>query len=536
MNKRKLDPSRQAHTMTIGSDPGLSRQKERTHVWLSFAVCTCLFGVLCARSLLLQHLSVHRTAFQDDAYYYFLIARHLVSSGKSTFDGITLTNGYHPLWLGILTLQYRLFGPSMLLTRCIEFSLGFAALWSLLRVAKLPSMLLNLLYTTGLFAVISMFAFNGMETTALACCYGLFTFASTRHSSSVIADGILDGCLAAATIAARIDAGVFIVPQLLFASTSRLRRGIALGVIALSGGAYMLVNSHLFSSALPISGDVKALGGLQINRALLHQLLHSTEAPIFVFRALLLLTLVSPFLLRFVHRPLLRAILLAFSIGMTLFFVRLEFFSSWAVWPWYNFPILLVYVACAPAVLLFCDRHLFHLVSPRQRNLAFVAVVLVAVAVFMREVAQERANRRFGPERINQLAIHESADLLNASVVAMGDHAGNFAFQYPGHVVQLEGLVGDRQYLNLLKRKADVRPFLCENGAHFLVSYEPDLGAYTTHLVDTIHPNLSQYQAPQIPVAAQDQVARFGDLSHFKSSRSYLYMWRLHCPPASTPN
>ena len=520
--------------MMTRSDRTLGEQDKTALSWLNLAVCTCLFAVLCARSLLLQHLSVHRTAFQDDAYYYFLIARHLVATGQSTFDGITLTNGYHPLWLGIVALQYRLFGPSMLLTRCIEFSLGFGALWSLLLVANLPGLLLNLLYTTGLFAVISMFAFNGMETTALACCYGLFTLASTRRFSGAVSAGIVDGCLAALTIAARIDALVFVIPQLLLASTSWPRRVVSLCVIALLGLLHMAVNQHVFSSALPISGDVKALGGLQINQALLHQILHSKEPPVFVFRALLLLTIIAPLLLRTLNSQVLRAVLLAFSIGMVLFFVRLEFFSSWAVWPWYNFPILLLYVAGAPALLLACDRHIFHLLSPKLRSVALAGAVLLAVVIFMRQAKQERANRRFGPERINQLAIHESGGLLKASTVAMGDHAGNF--QYPGHVLQLEGLVGDREYLDLLKRKADIRPFLCEHGAQFLISYEPDLGTYTSHQVDTIHPNLSQYKAPKIPVSAVDQVARFGDLSHFQSSRSYLYMWRLHCPAASAPD
>ncbi len=522
--------------MTTRSDSLLSRTDKTEFSWLNVAACTCLFALLCARSLFLQHLSVHRTAFQDDAYYYFLVARHLVSSGQSTFDGITLTNGYHPLWLGIVALQYRLLGPSMLITRCIEFSLGFGALWSLLLVANLPGLLLNLLYTTGLFAVISMFAFNGMETTALACCYGLFTLASTRRFSNDRIAGLVDGCVAAATIAARIDAVVFILPQLFFASTSWRRRAVSLGVLVVLGLGYMLVNLYFFSSALPISGEVKALGGLQINHALLHQILHSREDPIFVFRALLLLIPVAPLLLPLVPSRVPRAILLAFSIGMTLFFVRLEFLSSWVVWPWYNFPILLFYVACAPALLLACDRHLFPRFSLNLRYVALAAAVLLAMVVFVRQVAQQRANRRFGPERINQLAIHESRDLLNASIIAMGDHAGNFAFQYPGHVLQLEGLVGDQEYLALLREKADVHSFLCEHGAQFLVSYEPDLGNYTSHLVDTIHPNLSQYKAPQISVDAADQVARFGDLSHFKSSRSYLYMWRLHCPPPSTPN
>ena len=35
----------------------------------------------------------------DDAFYYFKVAQNIVEGKGSTFDGINLTNGYHPLWL-----------------------------------------------------------------------------------------------------------------------------------------------------------------------------------------------------------------------------------------------------------------------------------------------------------------------------------------------------------------------------------------------------------------------------------------------------
>ncbi|HEX7444160.1 MAG TPA: hypothetical protein VF320_09745, partial [Acidimicrobiales bacterium] len=35
----------------------------------------------------------------DDAFYYFGIARNVAHGHGSTFDGINLTNGYHPLWM-----------------------------------------------------------------------------------------------------------------------------------------------------------------------------------------------------------------------------------------------------------------------------------------------------------------------------------------------------------------------------------------------------------------------------------------------------
>jgi hypothetical protein len=36
---------------------------------------------------------------RDDAYYYFKVAQNITQGLGSTFDGINITNGYHPLWL-----------------------------------------------------------------------------------------------------------------------------------------------------------------------------------------------------------------------------------------------------------------------------------------------------------------------------------------------------------------------------------------------------------------------------------------------------
>lgn len=38
----------------------------------------------------------------DDAFYYFQVARNIIDGRGSSLDGINLSNGYHPLWLGVL--------------------------------------------------------------------------------------------------------------------------------------------------------------------------------------------------------------------------------------------------------------------------------------------------------------------------------------------------------------------------------------------------------------------------------------------------
>ena len=39
---------------------------------------------------------------QDDAFYYFAIARNVVAGNGLTFDGEDPTNAFHPLWLAML--------------------------------------------------------------------------------------------------------------------------------------------------------------------------------------------------------------------------------------------------------------------------------------------------------------------------------------------------------------------------------------------------------------------------------------------------
>ena len=43
----------------------------------------------------------NRWFIRDDAYYYFKVAQNISEGHGSTFDGIHLTNGYHPLWMVI---------------------------------------------------------------------------------------------------------------------------------------------------------------------------------------------------------------------------------------------------------------------------------------------------------------------------------------------------------------------------------------------------------------------------------------------------
>ena len=97
----------------------------------------------------------------DDAFYYYQIAYHMAEGRFSTFDGgVTRTNGYHPLWLFLITPFYWAFDKTEALfaVKALEIVLiagGVALVAVAARVARLPWFLL--------FAVLpSLYAQTGM--------------------------------------------------------------------------------------------------------------------------------------------------------------------------------------------------------------------------------------------------------------------------------------------------------------------------------------------------------------------------------------
>ncbi|MDP3645612.1 MAG: hypothetical protein Q8R25_00800 [bacterium] len=75
----------------------------------------------------------------DDSFYYFQIARNIVHGLGSTFDGINMTNGYHPLWMLILVPIFSYFSTAvvvdvapihaaLVLSAALNAALGFVLL------------------------------------------------------------------------------------------------------------------------------------------------------------------------------------------------------------------------------------------------------------------------------------------------------------------------------------------------------------------------------------------------------------------------
>ena len=89
-----------------------------------------------------------RDVNSDDAFYYFQIANNLAEGKFSTFDGgISRTNGYHPVWMLLVTPVYWVFDKEAALFAIKAFEImliagGVAAIAMAARLARLPWVLL----------------------------------------------------------------------------------------------------------------------------------------------------------------------------------------------------------------------------------------------------------------------------------------------------------------------------------------------------------------------------------------------------------
>ena len=417
-------------------------------------VCLITFGLLCARKLAYQVSYSGAPGFADDAYYYFLVAKHIVAGLGSSFDGHYLTNGYHPLWLLLLVAQYKLAGTSLFITRGIEVCLGCVGLLAAFKVADLPNLPLKLVYTVGFFWIFAETAMNGMETTLFLPCYCvLLCVLSAKHSFSPVIHSLVAGLMAALAIGARIDSAVFVLPLLLFSVQPLLNKAVSMSVVGSLLGIYILINRSLFGLSMPVSGEVKSLGGLQVNRILFLFLLHVKEFTAFVFLAtavVFLAALVYAIRTRTAYtRETIEPQQLAFLIGFAVFSFRLMFLSSWVIWSWYNFPLMIAYLTYAP--LLLKSSRLRRIDNVRPLTLATVSLLIMLIGFLRWHSFSHSARPNRSVKAAERLELARALDGIGNTSVAMGDLAGQFAFDYIGAVDQIEGIMNDKQYLNALE-------------------------------------------------------------------------------------
>jgi len=156
----------------------------------------------------------------DDAFYYFVIARNVWLGNGVSVDGVTLTNGFHPLWALALLLPFAAHQCGDLplhlsLTLAALFDVG-AAWLAYLTVRHVTGSILGGILATAFYAfnpMVAMESLNGLETALGVFCFALTTFVYlTRingRKSVAVGDWALFGLFIGLMLLARTDSVLY---------------------------------------------------------------------------------------------------------------------------------------------------------------------------------------------------------------------------------------------------------------------------------------------------------------------------------------
>ncbi len=453
----------------------------------------------------------------DDAFYYFQIAHNLASGNFSTFDGgITRTNGYHPLWLLLITPFYWVFDKEAALFAIKAFEImliagGVALVAAAARLARLPWYLM--------FAPLPVFYRNkdliiGLEAAAALFMLALFFLAVMLYARNparwkwplaAVAFALPWVRLEYIAISLAATAALCLIewsrqeraPSASLGEWARSARSVKAVVPFLAAGAGVLVyfayNRLVFGGIVPVSAATKQMwsqwaweqeGGYSLAQNFQDIL----RIPVFDHELLVALEVCAYLLLIwwFARRSRSRKdwLLLAFLVGVfSLAAGHLAKFAqtvltihpSLGPWPWYFVPAYLMMALIVPVrcyVAIYFIRRFIGSKSQRAANILSLGIVLTGAAFlfikadftepFQRVEAQRVATRTSSSWTEWTEAVYGGTQLMNRvlpedSVVGSWEAGGiGYFSRFP--VVNLDGLVNSYDYLHARKLDRDDAP------------------------------------------------------------------------------
>jgi len=201
----------------------------------------------------------------DDSYYYFAIARNLVTRGMLSADGLTLTNGFHPLWLFVITPIYFFFHsyPWFSIHLVITFSAFFDTAAAFLIYKTLEKLgKPNVGFWAAAFYLFNpyvlQFTMSGLETALNSFLLALLVYLSLKATSDWLKTGwILFGTICGFVLLSRTD-NIFAISVLMSYLLWRTRRFVpvvkAAAIATLVVLPWLAYNLTVFGTIVQTSG------------------------------------------------------------------------------------------------------------------------------------------------------------------------------------------------------------------------------------------------------------------------------------------
>jgi hypothetical protein len=461
----------------IGQDNDFS--EDRIASALPFAFFAAVAAILAAP--LFSRLS-WMIFIQDDFLYYLTVAQNIAHGAGSTFNHIVPTNGYQPLWLIIfvglswLTTTPKLILAALAITDFLAALATFILARKLLRTSGVRPLAIFIFAALVTLYSVTLF-FYGMEVTltvpivlGVLCLLRNVAWLERGpfHTLSL-------GLLLSAMVLSRIDtlilgglvlAGILISRELRVLLRPRLVFGALFGLLPLV--AYFFFNHLVFHTWLPVSGMAKELKfthtpSLEPWRVFFHLLAAS-------FTAIILIAVAALPAVRNRLTAMERVLYPAALVFPFLYYFILSCVSDWTLWGWYMYPIRIS--ICVSFVILCLHPRFAALMQHR----AVMAVLLVSVFVWL---GLMRWTHQQTDIYAASLEIQQFSE-THPGIYAMGDRAGRVGYLISDSVIQTEGLMMDREYLEYVRRQTPLLDTLAHYNVRYYVAtaYQPYTGCF----------------------------------------------------------
>jgi hypothetical protein len=445
--------------------------------WLLFAQTSAAVGMA-----FFSHRSWMSFEY-DDFFYYLKVAENLAAGNGSTYNGIVATNGYHPLWLIILTAACFVLhsGRAIFAFVCCAIVLSTVVTYLISRRVMIFAGV-DSVYASALSLYVAVYAcreyFSGMESIVVVPLSLLLIGHLQRGDAlSNRLRAFLTGLLTSFVILARLDAAILVA--LLFLAVllnPGYRRQLSfqraasafLGLTPLA--VYFWINLHFFGALMPVSGAAKQLRDhSHPSIVVLHTIFHTNAKTEINFTFVLLSCIAA-----MVSLPRLRdprsGFLLPPMLFPIIYYSALSFLSDWYLSDWYFYTIRIA--LCTAFAFWFTRQRLLSLIGGAGARFALIGVAVFVVSTNWWPVPD--AN-------VLEAAIDLHAfEATHPGIYAMGDRAGKVGYLLENPLIQLEGLVMDRSFLEHMKRSEDLHSVLPDYNVRYYIgsSHKPFQGCF----------------------------------------------------------
>jgi len=418
--------------------------------------------------------------FSDDFFYYLQIAKNICLLGQSTFDTLTLTNGYHPLWMLILTAL-------TCITRDNEFLLIFTVLsikavlstLSFYLFYKIAFYFLNEKYQSYVVVIIPFFIFLrltfGMEVLLTVPLFAYFILLTLENHNNLMHDKWLFlklGFIASLLVLSRLDTAIFILLFFLYITSlfwhQKYKLFTSIVFFAIGGllvPIYLLSNILFFDTLLPLSGMAKQLKVFfSFTPSAITNILSFTFQKIETLA--FVLTLVAPLFFVFsqVRKDKRIHLLILIAIYPLVYYFVLAFVSDWPIWHWYLYPLPTALLAISIIII-----KVFAVKETISKVLTFILILFVSL----------EALKPYLDPKVPAGGIYKTALAItkfakeHPGIYSMGDRAGKAGYLIGNPLVQLEGLVADKQMIQFIKNETDLIKVLKFYKVNYYIASKP---------------------------------------------------------------